>query len=499
MESSHTPLIGTKDLPPSGQRDSLDQALVRGLAWTGAARWTAQLATWTATILVARLLEKRDFGIWAGAGVYIGIVTLLSEFGIGASVVMLRDLTIRQIAQVNGFAIATGVAGTLLTVVLAHPISLFYRTPEVEGVMLAMAVIFFISSFRIVPLALLQKELRFRRLAAIDAVRALLQASILVAAAAAGLRYWALVVGAISGELAWTLMILGHRRHGLGWPRPSSIRHALSFSTDVAVGRLSWYLYSNSDFMIAGRRLGQDALGAYSLAWNLASVPVEKVSSIVNSVTPAFLSAVQTDKAELRRYLLSLTQGISLLAFPAAIGLALVADSFVTAVLGPRWLPAVIPLRLLAAYTTVRSIGPILTPVLNAVGETRFAAVNNVFALVLMPAGFLVGSRWGTAGIAAGWLFVHPLILAVLFRRVSSRIDLPAVEYARALWPALSATIAMATVVVGVRWTLSSAMAPPLALVVEGVAGAITYAVLLLAFHRSRVQAFRRILQLARS
>lgn len=504
MDQAHKPLIGTKDVsgldagtpePGSG----LDRALVKGLAWTGGARWTTQLVTWLATILVARLLATEDFGIWTSTGVYLGIVTLLSEFGIGASVVMIRDLTRAQIAQVNGFAVVTGVGGMVLSWLMAWPIAWFYRTPEIAAVVAVMSALFLISAFRIVPLSLLQRELQFKRLALVDAARALIQATVLVAAAALGFRYWTLVIGALAGEAAWTLMILSLRRHALAVPRLSSIKRAISFSTDVVLARLSWYLYANSDFLVAGRYLGQQAQGAYGLAWSLASVPVEKVSSIVMSVTPAFFSAVQTDMAELRRYLLSLTEGISLLAFPAAVGLSIVADSFVIALLGPRWEPAILPLRILALYTTIRSISPILTPVLNAIGDTRFVAFNNLFALVLMPTAFLVGSRWGTAGVAAGWLLVHPIIVLVLFRRVVRRIDLRPVEYLGSLWPAASGTLAVAVTVLGTKAFLPQSLPAMVVLLVQVVVGGLTYAGLLLMLHKPRIASFRRTLRLARS
>ena len=66
-------------------------------------------------------------------------------------------------------------------------------------------------------------------------------------------------------------------------------------------GRIAWYSYSNADFLVAGKLFGQAGLGAYTIAWNLASLPVEKITSLVTQVTPAFLSAVQHDRAALRR------------------------------------------------------------------------------------------------------------------------------------------------------------------------------------------------------
>ncbi|HUF70784.1 MAG TPA: lipopolysaccharide biosynthesis protein [Longimicrobiales bacterium] len=474
-----------------------DRKLVAGLAWTGAARWGAQAITWVATILLARLLTPEDFGIWVSAGVYFGIITLLSEFGIGASVVMLRDLTTRQISQINGLAVVTGIAATILSWLAAPAVAAFYDEPAVAPVIVAMSAMFLISAFRIVPMSLLQRDLRFRVLAGADAVKAILQSLMFVGLAWAGFRYWTFPIGAIIAETAWTSMILLVRRHPLAVPRFREIRNAISFSTDIVISRLSWYGYANSDFAIAGRLLGQDALGAYGMAWNMGSLPVEKVNSIIMSVTPAFFSAVQDRKDELRRYVTTLTAGISLVAFPAGIGLALVTDDFVRGLLGPEWEAAILPMRLLALYAAVRAIGPILTPVLNAIGETRFAMWNNVLALAVLPVTFIIGSRWGIGGIAAGWIVVHPLILFLVYQRVAARIELPATDYLRALWPAASGVAVMAAVVIAVG-ALVPAWAPTPRLIVEVVAGAISYVGIIAIFHRERMRSAIRLVRATR-
>ena len=73
---------------------SLDRSLASGLAWTGAARWLAQIVSWAATIIVARLLTRTDYGIYGAAAVYIGIVQLINELGLGAALV--RDPTLSR-------------------------------------------------------------------------------------------------------------------------------------------------------------------------------------------------------------------------------------------------------------------------------------------------------------------------------------------------------------------------------------------------------------------
>src|SRR5208282_651749 len=183
---------------------------------------------------------------------------------------------------------------------------------------------------------------------------------------------------------------------------------------------------------------GAAPLGAYTIAWTLAHSPLEKLTTLVNRVTPSVYAKIQTDSEALRRYLRNITGGMALIIFPATIGMALVAPEFVPLVLGPKWSGVVLPLELLALHAVIRSNVILLVPLLNVIGEERLAMRNSVAAMIILPISFYLGSHWGTTGIAAGWVVVYPLVHLPLFSRVFRRINLPRSEYLGALWPALS-------------------------------------------------------------
>ncbi|MDP9160453.1 MAG: lipopolysaccharide biosynthesis protein, partial [Acidobacteriota bacterium] len=382
----------------------LDSILVRGLAWTGGVKWIAQLVTWCSTLIIARLLNPADYGLVGMAAVYLGFINLLCEFGVGTTVVTLREMSDDHVAQLNGFSVLLGLSGFALSCVAAVPLGLFFKTPRLPWVVVAMSTTFVISSFQSVPAALLQRELRFKLLSLIDGAKSFILACTMLVLAIAGLRYWTLVIGSILSTLIAAILVVSKRPHRMAWPRPSVLGPILHFSRHIIVNRIAWYAYSNSDFVVAGRILGQQALGAYTVAWNVANVPVEKITSVLNSVTPSLFSAVQKDKAALRRYVLNLTEGLAFVTLPASIGLGLVAREFVLVILGEKWQPAITPLRFLAFYVTIRSITPLIPAVLNVVGESRFNMRNSLVAALVLPCAFVFGSHWGTAGIAAAWI-----------------------------------------------------------------------------------------------
>ena len=110
---SASPAPETPTTPPPADRRSLDRALVKGVAWTGLARWGTQIFSWAATLLIARLLTKTDYGLVGYGTLYIGFVQLVNEFGVGAAIVKHRELEGRPVAELGGIslAVASGVLG----------------------------------------------------------------------------------------------------------------------------------------------------------------------------------------------------------------------------------------------------------------------------------------------------------------------------------------------------------------------------------------------------
>jgi PST family polysaccharide transporter len=468
----------------------MDRVLVRGIAWTGAAKYLTQVLRWASTIVVARLLTPDDYGVFSVAMIFVGFVNLLTEFGVGTAIVTLRDLDDDDVAQLNGLAVLFGAAACLVTCAAAFPLSLFYRTPELTAALLALSAGFIVKSFRTVPGALLQRELRFKTFAFLEGIEAVLLSGAVVVFALLGFGFWTLVIGDLLSGILGTALLLSRRRHRIAWPRFRRIGRAVVFSSHLVVSRLTWFWYFNADRTVAGRFLGRAAVGAYAFGHELASVPVEKITALVGRVAPAFLAAVQDDNAALRRYVLNITEGIAFLTVPACWGMALVADTFVPVVLGEAWLPAVAPLRLLAIYAAWRSIEALLHSVLVVKQDARYGARTGIACAILLPIAFYVGQHWGTAGIAWAWMAVHPVLLFPLYRRVLSRIELPVGRFLGAIWPSVGASLVMVAAVLAARATVPvPSMAVRLAM--EVLVGALAYAAMMLTVFRGRLNRFR--------
>jgi O-antigen/teichoic acid export membrane protein len=491
----------TPSTPPAAPSTALgssklDRSLMHGVAWTGAMKWATQVLSWAATLMIARILTPADYGLLTMATVYLGFVQIVNELGLGPAIIRQRDLTDEQISALGGVSLGFGLLWWILSIGFGFLIAGFYHEPVVAWIIAALGVTFVTSGLRVLPKALLTRDLRFKRVAAIDAVEAVSGTVATLVLAVMGFRYWALVWGGIAGSALSTIVALRWRPHPRTWPREfKTIAPSLLFGWHIVVSRFAWYLYTNADFAIVGRIFSKVTLGGYGFAWSLASIPVTRISSLVGQVTPAIFSAVQHDKRELRRYVLKLTEGLALITFPFSVGLALVAREFVLVVLGEQWRVAIVPLQLLAFYAGFRSITTLHPQILQFAGRARDQMRYSLIALAVMPPLFFLGGKFfAIAGVAWAWIIGYPLVMILPYRAIFQVTEITLRQYVSALMPATLASTGMAAAVLGAGLVLPDRLTPLERLAIESVLGAVTYLVMVFGFQRDRLRLLKSML-----
>lgn len=473
--------------PNEVSHGSLDRSLARAVAWNAIARWTSQILSWGSTIVVARLLTPYDYGLVGMAGLYLNFTMLFSRGGITDMILALRELTDHKLAGLNTLSVMLGVTLVGVSLVVAAPIAHFFSTPQLSRVVMVSGLMYLFSGFQIVPRALLQRELRFKLLASIDMISAFCQIAATVVLAWLKFGYWSLVAGYLTSFAVTCILVCACRRYKFALPRIEQMRSELSFARQALLSQVAEYTYGNADFLVAGRTLGGVPLGNYTVAWTIASAPVDKVASLFTGVAPAYFSTVQTNQLQLRRYLLAFTEALSLVTVPASIGIALIPDYIVLALLGPKWIGVVGPLRLLGVFITGRSIATILPRMLTATREARFVMWATIASAIIMPIAFLIGSRWGTSGIAAAWVVAYPPMMVPLYYKVFQKTGTTLKEYIAVLFPAVSASGIMAAAVLLSRSIRPLGSRPLLSLLITIAVGGLSYCSALAIFHRPRM------------
>jgi teichuronic acid exporter len=324
---------------------ALDRSLVDGIAWTAVLRWIQQIVSWAALLYAARVLKPGDFGLIAMARAAVNLARLAEDFGLDTVLLQDRGLEGERRARVAGFALLLGAGLMVLFVGLALPIAKFNGEPTVAIIVIALSFLFILDALQILPRAMLQRHLRFRRLALVGFAQGVVTSGVLVLCVFAGLGFWSLFLNTLAGSIAATVLLLWWEPYRVVWPRElRSIVGPIVQGWRVLVSRIAWYGYNTLDQVVIGRLLGKDPLGVYGFANDFAKQPMEEITSVVSRVVPGVFTNVQNSMPAMRRYFLILTEFLTYLVFPVGTGIALTADYVVELALGPQWQAVVEPL-----------------------------------------------------------------------------------------------------------------------------------------------------------
>jgi teichuronic acid exporter len=463
--------------------------VLSALRWSAATRLLGQVVSWMMTIVVIRLLAPADYGVLAMAVILPSVLYLLNDLGLDVVLVQQLAPDERFHRQVFGVVIGVNLLCVLVLVAGAPLVAAFFTEPILVPILRVLSLQFLLLVFETLPRARLEQSLDFRSQSLISLGASWLGGLTTLALAWIGLGVWALVWGRLMSTAASTVA-LNVVAPSLCWPSFSlaAVRRALSFGGIVTLERGAWQLFTDADKVIGGRLWPDTTLGLYSVAQDLATMPMHRTGGLIASIgLPAF-SQVQNSRADVRFYLLKATRITSVLSFPIFIGLAVTAPEAVAVLLGSKW-PAAAPLlQILALIMPLRMVATLLPPVLWGIGRPGVSATNVLIAAAIMPWACLIGAQWGAMGMALAWLAAYPVVFAITLRRAGEVLGLGTPDFRRAMQAPALASLAMAAVVIGTRYLVPDHAGAAARLLVLVPAGAVTYLVALLSLERGALQ-----------
>lgn len=408
------------------------QAAFTGASWLAFFRVISQTFSWVSTIIIARILVPGDYGMMEMATIFTGYVGLFSEIGLGAAIVQREEITQDELSGIFWFVVLWGFLLSLSCMIIAYPTAAVFHNKNLIPLTQTMSILFILGSLVIVPQNILVRELKFKVSGFISTTSIIISCISMIIMASLGFGVWTLIGGNIVRTACRAILLLsfsGWRpRFKFGFDR---LKPYLRYGANIAVGNSLYYFYTKSDRFFAGRMLGASKLGYYSMALELSAIPTDKVISLINSVSFPLFSRTQNDPETFNDFFLKMVKILSIIALPLYCGGIFVADELILALLGPKWINAIMPFKLLCVAQIFIALGSVNAIVYNAKGLPRVNVYFNLVNLIMLPLSFFVAVRYGLIYVAVPWITVYPLIrigqtwmtLRLLSLRISSYLE----------------------------------------------------------------------------
>ena len=368
-------------------------------------------------MVLARLLEPEDFGVVGMVTAITGVLGLFKEFGLSVATVQRASITDDLVSTLFWINILVGAALVVVSIGLAPLVAAFYHEPRLLMVMIVLSSAFLVNAAGVQHTALLQRQMRFVALAAIEVVSLVVASTASFVSASRGDGYWALVVWTVSVPITSTLLawiVSGWIPRG---PRlDTGMLASMRFGGMVTLNGVVIHAAYNLDKILLGRYWGAPVVGSYGRAYQLGTLPPDAINTALGGVAFPVLSRLQNDPARLRSYFLkgySLVLGLTI---PITVACALFAGDLIPLVLGQKWDEAVPVYRRLAPAILVMAV---INPTGWLLVSLGMVARSLKMALAIAPlvaAGCVFGLPYGPTGVAVGcsaamtvWLVPHLL------------------------------------------------------------------------------------------
>jgi O-antigen/teichoic acid export membrane protein len=485
-------------LAPQAGKD-LGRRAARGTAVTLLGQWSGFVLQMVSTVVLARLLTPRDYGIVAGVLVLTGLAELLKDLGLGAATVQRRELSAGQLNALFWLNTALGAVTATLVAGAAPLVAAFYSTPEATAVTVALAVPFLFSGLSVQHQALLSRTLQFAALARIDLASRAVGLTAAVAAAAAGAGYWALVASPLVTAAVRAAGLWRTCRWRPGRPAwADDMRSLLGFGGWTSLFGLVNYFARNADNALIGRYSGTADLGIYSRAYQLLLLPVQQINAPVSRVALPTLSRLQDSPDRYRQFYATALTAITFVALPLIALMAVLAGEVVDILLGDDWRAAADVFQVLAIAGVTHPIAHANGWLYQSMGNVRRQALWGIASRAVIVAGFVAGLPWGPYGVAVGYAVVNWLLLLPGFAIAARGTPVSMGDIGRAVWrPSLVGAATLATSVV-TQLAVSARAGTWVTTLATGLVAVATYAAVVALWPAARRQ-WRGLVEIARS
>jgi len=404
-------------------------------------------------IVLARVLDPGDFGIYAICLVFVNILTCVSMFGLDSAAIHRQTDPDKAIGSATFLRFCLSIVISVALIILAPVIAEIVGNDLLLDPLRFASIAIIVATFGFETSVKLTKDLRFKSVSAAKATNTVVWSGAALVLAYLGFKYWSLLIALVAGMIASAIML---------WMiRPWKIIHKLD--TKIAREMLRYGAFSmgtglvalmivNFDKLVVGAVLGSPALvGAYYVAFSYGMTVPNLFTGVVGTVMFPTFSKMQNDLTTLRsRYLRSLKY-LSYISIPAGVGLAVISKPFVLNVLGSEWSDAVAPLAILSGFGILSSLSVPAGCVFLATGNPHRMfrqtwAIAVIFFVFLIPAVYY----WKLVGVATLFVLIGLVSSIWVFLMVADILKFSLLTEFRMLYVPIIASAAMATLSLGV-------------------------------------------------
>ncbi len=392
----------------------IKKQVVSGVKWTTIGTIAIAVAALLKIAILARFLDKADFGLMALVAFFMGFMNLFNDMGLTSAILHKQKISKKEYASLYWLNVMFSVLLYGILWSISPLVAGFYEEPELTLLIRLLGLNVIISALGRIFKTIEAKHLLFKHITIFEIIAAVISLSSAVYLAIKGFGVLSLVYSALLQYIVQNVLYFFHgiQKYGLGLRFAfKETKPFLAIGMYQVGGQIINYFNRDMDILIIGKFFSQDILGGYSLAKQLVFRPTQILNPIIMKVASPTLARFQSDIGLLKNSYLKLVGIVAKANVLVYLGTLCFAPFIVSIFYGSGFDEIVILVRILSIYMIFRSIGNPIGSLVIATGRTDLEFYWNLTTLFILPIFIYVGSRTGIEAVA--WSMC--IAMAILF------------------------------------------------------------------------------------
>ncbi|QBO59683.1 lipopolysaccharide biosynthesis protein [Chryseobacterium salivictor] len=376
--------------------ENIKSKVLSGLFWQYLQRFSTQGIQLLISIILARLLLPKDFGVIALIGVFITMSSVLIDSGFSNALIQKKEADNKDFSSVFILNLVLSLFLYSVLFFIAPWVAQFYEEPLLTPVLRVIGLTIVLNALTIIQTVVLSREMQFRKSFNINVVSTIISGFIGIGMAYSGYGVWSLVFSQLTARIVSTGLLWYYIR----W-KPAlifslnRIKILFHYGSKILLGALFNTLYNNVYAIVIGKQYNSTVLGYYNRGALMPTLVVDSISNSLGAVMFPALSAHQNDKPAIKRMVKRMLQNSAAIVFFLMAVLIVIAEPLVSILLTDKWLPAVPYLQLVSITVAFYPLIAINASAITSVGKSgkylQVTMISKLLSLALIVAAIPFG------------------------------------------------------------------------------------------------------------
>ena len=365
-------------------------------------KYGAMLMQLVLTMVLARIILPEEYGVVAILTVILNFLSLLSDMGLGISIIQHPKMGIIEQRQLFSFSLFLGCGIVAIMIIVAYPVSIIYHNSSYCFLCPLISISGFFNALNIVPNAILIRDKRFDIIAIRSILATLIPGIVAIIAAIHNAGVFALLLQSISGSVF--LFMWNYVSHPL---IPCRFKFKKVFQL---MGRYSLfqflfniinYFTRNLDNFIIGAKFGDKQLGYYNKAYTLNLYPNTLFTSVFTGVLHPYIRDYNNNFDLLEKKIVDILKVLSLIGILVMLICFGCSEEIIIIMFGKMWEPAIPCFKMLSICIWAQMLSSVAGSVFLGIERTDRVFICGIINIVLIVIAIVLGLVNGTiAGVS---------------------------------------------------------------------------------------------------